>query len=179
MVRICLFFIFTWYVNAFGQYLTSFDIDTCNKSEAEICEDIQSKYDSLYNIYLLSSSSTITKGFVFPTFYKSKKERRKGYFIYLDTTGFLPDSISCSDVYVTFIVDPYGRIICFNLRNLPEYLKLGDKRYLLEKELKNYIESKLLTPGYWGENDNRAIYFPQINPKIKIQSIPSHLNKNH
>lgn len=171
MVKVYVILLVMSSYSAYGQYLTEKDIDTCHKSEADLCEEVQVKYDSLYLLSDYPENSTITKGFVFPTFRKTKEEKRNGYFIYRDSMGILPDSISYSYVYVTFWVNPYGKLICFKLLPVPVNLKVCNKMKLLEKELKGYLESKLIAPGYWGENDNRAIYFPQMNHKVEIQNV--------
>lgn len=150
---------------AYGQYLTISDINTTNKSESEICEEINTKSDSVLAKYPLDSTSIINWGYTFPSISLTKQEKRKGCLILIDTKKIVPDSVAYCDVYVRTWINPYCKVQCLEILNISPNIRTNYE--LLRYFLTNYIEGKIVEPGYLSENKKTAAYF-LITLKIKI-----------
>lgn len=167
MVRKIIIFILTFFYSfiAYGQYLTSYDIDTSNKSEIEICKEIYTKLDSILKINPTDLNMIINRGYIFPSISLTRQEKKKGCFIYLDTLGFIPDSLTYCDVYVHLWINPYCKVQCFEILKILPNIQTDFE--LLKNMLANFIEGKITESGYLSENKKISIYF-DITPKVKI-----------
>jgi len=154
---------------SYCQILRASDIDTTGKSDSDMCNEISLKLDSLYDIYQVRENIVIDYGYIFPEIEESAKEKRKGYLIFKDTFGILPESVKSCDVYVGYRVDPYGRVLCFKFLRFENNKDVITDQDLLEEELEAFIKRKVVGPGFAGSKEEGPIYFPFCTRKIRIQ----------